>query len=74
MRSYFVGPKNIRLNSIHYFIIKTINKQELYQIAINHSSDIEFKDLMNRYKKCTPNDTALPPDDPVRFRCNLNQN
>ena len=29
---------------------------------------------MNRYKKCTPNDTALPPDDPVRFRCNLNQN
>ena len=31
--------------------MKIPNKQELQQIAFNHSSDIEFKDFMNRYKK-----------------------
>ena len=28
-------------------------KQELQQIAILHSSDINFKDFMKLYKKCT---------------------
>ena len=28
-QSYFVVPKNIRLNSTHYFIIKIPTKQEL---------------------------------------------
>ena len=27
--SYFAIPKNIRLNSTHYFIMKTPNKREL---------------------------------------------
>ena len=35
-QSYFAVPNNIRLNSTHYFIIKTKNKQELQQIAFNH--------------------------------------
>ena len=46
-------PKNIRLYSTHYFIMKIPNKQELHQIAFNHSSDIDFKDFMNLDKKCT---------------------
>ena len=50
-QSYFAVPKNIRLNSTHNFIMKIPNKRELQQIAFNHSSDIEFKDLMNPYKK-----------------------
>ena len=50
---YFAVPKNIRLNSTHYFIIKIPIKQELLQIAFNHSSDIDFKDFMNLHKKCT---------------------
>ena len=29
------------------------NKGELQQISFNHSSDIDFKDFMNLYKKCT---------------------
>ena len=45
--------KNIRLNSTHYFIMAISNKRELEQIALNHSSDIDFKDFMNLYKKCT---------------------
>ena len=52
-QSYFALPKNIRLNSTHCFIMKIPNKQELQQIAFNHSSDIDFKGFMNRYKKCT---------------------
>ena len=48
-------PKNGRLNSMLYFIMKTPNKREFQQIALNHSSDIDFKGFMNLYKKCTTN-------------------
>ena len=58
--------------------MKIPNKRELQQIALNHSSDIDFKDFMQIYKKCTTepysflvNDTTLPSDDPLRFRKNL---
>ena len=53
--SYFAMPKNIRLNSSHYSIMKTPNKQELQNIAINHLSDIDFKDFMNLYKNVLQN-------------------
>ena len=52
-QSYFAVPKNIRPNSTHYFVMKFPNKRELQQIAFNHSSDIDFQDFMNLYKKCT---------------------
>ena len=44
---YFAVPKNIRLNSIHYFLMKIPNKRELQQIAFHHSLDIDFQDFMN---------------------------
>ena len=76
--TYFKVPKDVRLNSTHFFIMKIPNKRELQQIALNHSSDIDFKGFMNIYKKCTKepysflvNDTTLPSDDPLRFRKNL---
>ena len=47
MQCYFVVPKNIKLNSMHYFIIKFPAKQEL---AFNHSSDIHFQHFMNLYR------------------------
>ena len=50
---YFSVPKSIRLTSTHYFIMKIPNKQELPQIAFNQSSDTEFEDFMNFYKKST---------------------
>ena len=53
MQSYFKVPKDVRLNSTHFFIMKIPNKRELQQIALNHSSDIDFKDFMKIYKKCT---------------------
>ena len=58
--------------------MKIPNKRELQQIALNHSSDIDFKDFMKIYKKYTKesysflvNDTTLSLDDLLRFRKNL---
>ena len=71
-------PKDVRLNSTHFFIMEIPNKRELQQNALNHSSDIDFKDFMKTYKKCTAepysflvNDTTLPSDDPLSLRKNL---
>ena len=50
-QSYFQVPKDVRLNSTHFFIMKIPNKRELQQITLNHSSDIVFKDFMKIYKK-----------------------
>ena len=52
-QSYFKVPKDVRLNTTHFFIIKILNKRELQQIAINHSSDISTEDFVNIYRKCT---------------------
>ena len=51
--SYFKIPKNFRLNSTPFFIVKIPNKKELQQIALNHSSDIDFNDFIKIHKKCT---------------------
>ena len=64
IQSYFAVPKNIRLNSVHYFIMKISNKRELQQTAFNHSPDIDFQDIMNLYKKYTSDYSS-------RFRKNL---
>ena len=77
-QSYFKVPKDVRLNSTHFFIMKIPNKRELHQFALNHSSDIDFKDFMKIYKKYTKepysflvNDTTLPSDYLLRFRNNF---
>ena len=46
-QSYFKFPKDVGLNSTHFFIMKILNRRELQQIALNHSSDINFKDFIN---------------------------
>ena len=58
--------------------MKIPNKRELQQIALNHSSDINSKDFIKIYKKCTAepysflvNDTTLASNNPLRFRKNL---
>ena len=62
--SYFAVPKNIRLNSMHCFIMKIPNKQEFQQI-----------DFMNLYRKCAAKpysflviDATLPSNNPSYFR------
>ena len=70
--------KNITLNSTHYFVIKIPNKGELQQIAFNYSSDIDFQDFINFYKKCTTKpysflviDSILGSDNSSPFKKNL---
>ena len=79
-QSYFAVPKNVRLNSTHYFIMKMPNKRELQQIAFNHPSDIDFQDFMNLHKICTAKpysflviDASLASDNDLRFRKNLSE-
>ena len=42
----FYYTKNIRLNSMHYFIMRVPSKWELQQIASSHSSNIDFKGII----------------------------
>ena len=52
-QSYFSVPKDVRLNSTYYSIMKINNKRELQNIAINHSADIDYKDFIKIYRECT---------------------
>ena len=77
-QSYLKVQKEVRLNTTHFFIMKIPNKRELQQIALNHSSDVDFKDFIQIYKNYTAkpysflvNDTTLPSNNPLRLRKNL---
>ena len=50
---YFSVPKDVRLNTTHYFITKINNKKELQNIVVNHSGDIGYKDFIKIYRECT---------------------
>ena len=47
---YFSVPKDVRLNSTHYLIMKFNNKKELQNIAINHSANNDYKDIRKIYR------------------------
>ena len=73
-QSYFSVPKDVRLNSTHFLIMKINNRKELKNIEINHSADIDYKDFVKIYRECTRKpysfltiDTTLPVSDPRRF-------
>ena len=77
-QSYFSVPKDVRLNSTHYLIMKINPRKELQNIAINHSADIDYKNFMKIYREYTTEpysfltfDTKLPASDPLSFRKNL---
>ena len=57
--------------------MKIPNIRELQQTAVNHSSDIDFKDFMNLFKNFTAKqysflviNPTLTSDNPLRFREN----
>ena len=58
-QSYFKVPKDVRLNSTHFFNMKIPNKRELQQIALTHSSDIDFKDFIIFLKNALQNHTLF---------------
>ena len=49
-QSYLSVPEDVRLNTIHYLIMKINNKRELQNIARNHSTDIDYKDFVQMYR------------------------
>ena len=58
--------------------MKIPNKTELQQIALNHLSEIDFKDFRKLYKNYTKekysfllNDPTLSSDNPLPYRKNL---
>ena len=60
--------------------MKIPNKREFQQIGFNHSSDIDFQDFMNLYKKCNSKpysfliiDTTIVSDNSSRFNKNLSE-
>ena len=76
--SYFSVPKEVRLNSTPYLIMKIHNRRKLQQIDINHSADIDYKDFLKIYSNCTKDpcsfltiNTKLPADNRMRFRKNF---
>ena len=76
---YFKVLKDVRNNTTYFFIMNIPNKRELQQVEINHSSNINTKDFIKIYRKCTDKphsflviDTTLPSNNSLRFRKNLN--
>ena len=77
-QSYFKVPKEVRLNTARFFIVKIPNERKLQHFAISHSSDIDFQDFIKNYEKYTAeqyyflvNETTLQSDNLLRYRKNL---
>ena len=77
-QSYLRTPKDARLNSTHYVIMKIQSKKELQNIAQENSGDIDFKDFLKTYKdhtsepySCMIINTTVPSGNPMRFRKNF---
>ena len=77
-QSYFRMPKDARLNSTHYVIMKIQSRKELQDIAQENLGDINFKDFLKTYKdytsepySCMIIDTTVPSGNPMRFRKNF---
>ena len=52
-QSYFRTPKDARLNSTHYILMKMSNKKELKSIAEENLGHLDFKDFLKIYNHCT---------------------
>ena len=52
-QSCFKIPKEVRIDTLHFFIMKIPNKRQFQQIAINHSSYVDFEDFIKIDKKFT---------------------
>ena len=49
----FFCSKRCQIKLTHYLIMKINNRKELQNIAINHSADIDYKQLIKIYRECT---------------------
>ena len=54
-QSDFSVPKDVRLNSTDYLVMKINNRKEFKNIAINNSADIDYNNFVRIYLECTMN-------------------
>ena len=73
-QSYFAVPKNIRLNSTHYFVIKFQRKENINKLHLVSHQILTFR----TYEKCTAKpysflvvDITLASENSSSFRKNL---
>ena len=72
-QSYFITPKDARLNSTHYILMKIGNKKKLKSIAEENSGHLDFKDFLKIYNYCTKDPYSFMmvdtrPNARVRFK------
>ena len=77
-QSYFRTPKDARLNSTHYILMKISNKKELKSIAEENSGHLDFKDFLKIYSYCTNEPYSFMmvdtrPTARVTFKINFNE-
>ena len=77
-QSYFSVPKEVRLNSAHYLILKIHDRKELQQIAFAHPAGIDYKDFLKICRNYTNElysfftvHTTLPAGNPMRLKKNF---
>ena len=77
-QSYFFVPKEVRLNSTHYLIMRIYNKRELQQIVIDHIAYIDYRNFLKIYRNCAKEpysfltiNIRLPADNLLTFRKNF---
>ena len=52
-QSYYRTPKNARLNTTHYILMKIDNKKELKRISEENSGHLDFKEFLKICNYCT---------------------
>ena len=74
----FFCSKKSQINFYTLLNNEDSQQKRVTKYCTNHSADIDYKYFMITYRKCTSEpysfftiDTALPADNPVRFRKNL---
>ena len=77
-QSYFRTPKDAKLNSTHYILMKIGNKKELKSIAEENLGHLDFKDFSKIYNYCTNNPYSFMivdtrPTARVTFKKNFNE-
>ena len=78
MQSYFRTPKDARLNSTHYILMKIGSKKELKSIAEENSGHLDFKDFLKIYNYCTDEPYSFMmvdtrPTARITFKKNFNE-
>ena len=77
-QSYFRTPKDARLNSTHYILMKIDNKKELKSMAEEKSGHLYYKDFLKMYNYCTKEPYSFMtidarPNAPMVFRKNFTE-